>query len=90
MLPADRIAGMCDLESGSIAGRPVTSRRLSEVREAFADQRACDAVLRTGNPVVYTVSTFDVSHGPGQLHCGLGILFPGRVGDEYYLTCGHF
>lgn len=89
MLPADRIAGMCDLESGSIAGRPVTSRRLSEVREAFADQRACDAVLRTGNPVVYTVSTFDVSHGPGQLHCGLGILFPGRVGDEYYLTRGH-
>jgi glucose-6-phosphate isomerase len=90
MLSADRLARLCDLESGSIAGCPVTARRLSELRDAFADQRACDAILRSGDPVVYTVSTFTVDEGPGQLQCGLGILFPGRVGDEYYLTRGHF
>ena len=89
MSPADRIAGLCDLETGSIAGCPVTTRRLSEVREAFADQRACDAILRTGDPVLYTVSTFDAAQGPGQLHCGLGILHAGRVGEEFYLTRGH-
>jgi glucose-6-phosphate isomerase len=89
MLPADRIAGLCDLTTGSIAGCPVIPRRLSEVRDAFADQHACDALLRSADPVIYTVSTFDVGGGPGELQCGLGVLFPGRVGDEYYLTRGH-
>lgn len=89
MLSAERLAGLCDFTNGSIAGRPVTTRRLSDCRDAFADQRACDAILRTGDPVLYTVSTLAPADGPGQLHCGFGMLFPGRVGDEYYCTRGH-
>jgi glucose-6-phosphate isomerase len=90
MIPPGRIAGVWDPERGVIEGCPLATKRLSQIRECFADQRACDEILRHEDPVIYTVSTFDLATGPGQLHCGLGVLFPGRVGEEYYLTRGHY
>jgi glucose-6-phosphate isomerase len=84
-----RLLGKCDLTTGTIDGSPVSRRRLSEMQDAFGDARACAAILRGDDPVLYTVSTFDVYEGPGHLRCGLGVLFPGRVGEEYFLTRGH-
>ena len=90
MIPPDRIAGRWDLDTGVIEGCPPVTRRLSQVRDSFADQKACDAILLHDDPVIYTVSTFDLASGPGELHYGLGALYPGRVGDEFFLTRGHF
>ena len=78
-----------DFSAGTIDGCPVTRRTLGEMKDAFADTASCGAILRTGDPLLYTVSTCEFGKGPDGMHCGLGVLFPGRVGDEYYMTRGH-
>ena len=78
-----------DPETGIVEGiRPMT-RRLSDLRGAFADEAAYEKEVEVGNPVVYTVSTVTPGTGEGALHYGVGVLFPGTIGDEYYLTRGH-
>lgn len=79
-----------DLEHGTIAGGMRTERRLSQLRGAFADTQALDGRLSRGeDPLVYTVSTVEHGSGEGDQHVGLGVLYPGRVGREYFLTRGH-
>jgi glucose-6-phosphate isomerase, archaeal len=78
-----------DPDTGMIHGGDLTARRLSDLRSAFARPEAVDAVLRTSDPVIYTVSTVHTATGEGQLHYGAGRIMPGRIGDEYYLTKGH-
>ncbi|HKY53297.1 MAG TPA: glucose-6-phosphate isomerase family protein, partial [Anaerolineales bacterium] len=38
---------------------------------------------------VYNVTNLDMASGEGQLHYGLGIIQPGKVGHEYFMTRGH-
>lgn len=78
-----------DPETGVIEGGELTTRRLSDLRSAFARPEAVDAVLNIGDPVIYTVSSVRTTTGEGQLHYGAGRIMPGRIGDEYYLTKGH-
>jgi glucose-6-phosphate isomerase, archaeal len=79
-----------DPETGAVDGVPGISKRLADLRGTFADRAAYERALQEGNPVVYTVSTVTPGEGTGALHYGLGILFPGIVGDEYYMTRGHY
>ena len=46
-------------------------------------------MLLSGDPVLYTVSTCQCGEGAPGLHCGLGVIQPGRVGEEYFMTRGH-
>ena len=78
-----------DLEKGEIEGGITVQRRLSDLRGCFADASAYAVALAQGDPVIYTVSTVEPARGPGQLHGALGMIMPGRVGAEYYLTRGH-
>ena len=80
---------LLDLEQGVLGGEPLLVRRLSDLRGLFADEAAYEAALAAGDPVVYTVSTAAGAEGEGQLHVGLGVLEPGRIGDEYFMTKGH-
>jgi glucose-6-phosphate isomerase, archaeal len=79
-----------DLDRGIIEGALVTERRLSDVAECFGDSSVCREILVKENPLLYTVSTVTPAEGEGQLHYGLGRLMPGKVGDEYFLTKGHY
>jgi glucose-6-phosphate isomerase len=38
---------------------------------------------------VYTVSSVSTGTGEGALHYGIGVLYPGTIGKEYFLTKGH-
>jgi glucose-6-phosphate isomerase, archaeal len=78
-----------DPETGTVEGIRGVSRRLADLEGAFADHAAFGEALREGNPVVYAVSSVTPEEGKGGLHFGVGVLFPGTVGDEYYLTKGH-
>lgn len=64
-------------------------RRLSDLRGLFADATAYAAALRVGDPLLYSVSSVEPGTAAGDLHYGLGVLQPGRIGDEYFLTKGH-
>lgn len=73
-----------DMEGGS-----VVERRLSDLRGCFYDTDAYEAVLAKDDPLLYRVTALEPASGAGDLHYGLGILYPGKIGDEYYLTKGH-
>jgi glucose-6-phosphate isomerase len=78
------------LDSARIDERPFVQRRLSDLCGCFADTAAYDAALALENPILYEVTAVEPASGDGQLHYGLGILHPGKIGDEYFLTKGHF
>jgi glucose-6-phosphate isomerase len=64
-------------------------KRLSELREIFADKAAFDhAVKEQNDPLVYRV----VEYRPPQsdIFFGTTTMFPGHVGGEFYMTRGHF
>jgi len=78
------------LDSARIGNRPFVQRRLADLRGCFANEDAFEAALANDNPVLYEVTAVEPASGDGQLHYGLGIIYPGKIGDEYYLTKGHY
>ena len=78
-----------DQTTGRIDGCPLITRRLSDLKGLFFDSTAYESVLTGHDPVVYTVSSWDSAQGEGQLHCGLGVIMPGKIGDEFFFTKGH-
>jgi glucose-6-phosphate isomerase len=65
-------------------------RRLSDMQGMFYDQAAYQELLETGDLLLYEVLELLRPEEPGELLSGLSILHPGVVGDEYYMTKGHF
>lgn len=80
-----------DLASGRIDAAPnVSYRRLSDMRGWYADAQA-EAALLAENPLIYEVHYgYNAPSIEGQLGFGTTILYPGRIGDEYYMTKGHY
>ncbi len=66
------------------------TRRLSAMAGQYADAGAYAAMLAQGDPVIYEV--YEVPRPPdcNELISGLSIVHPGKVGDEYFMTKGHF
>jgi len=79
-----------DVTTGRVDGVTPVLRRLSDLGGVFADTAAYESLLAVEDPVIYSVSTVEVARGARQLAYGLGVLYPGRVGREFYLTRGHF
>jgi glucose-6-phosphate isomerase, archaeal len=78
-----------DPASGVIPSIDGDHRWLSQLADCFADDRAYQTKLSQGDELVYGVTNFDMAKGEGQLHYGLGILQPGKVGKEFFMTRGH-
>ncbi|HUZ85517.1 MAG TPA: glucose-6-phosphate isomerase family protein [Candidatus Baltobacterales bacterium] len=80
-----------DLVTGRLA--PHTSRtvrRISEMSGMYADADAHEQLAGTGDPVVYEVLQYDVPFDNGQLVCCTTVIYAGLVGEEYFMTKGHF
>jgi glucose-6-phosphate isomerase len=81
-----------DWLTGQMTGAAVQSKRkpLGEMRGAYLDARA----FETMDPgrIVYCVQFWTpVDEGaPGGLFWGQTTISPGAVGDEYFMTAGHF
>lgn len=76
---------------GALAGdMAVGVKRLSELKGVFADEFARASMPQ--DAVIYTVHSHVAEREgtPGGLFFGTSFLNPGRVGDEYYMTRGHF
>jgi glucose-6-phosphate isomerase, archaeal len=69
-------------------GARVDEVRASDLRGLVEDDRALDALVARGDPVVYRVVT-----APSGLAEGLGLavttIEPGSIGDELFMTRGH-
>lgn len=64
-------------------------RRLSAMRGQYLDAHTFQAML-SGNPVLYEVYEIRRPELAGELMSGLTIIHPGKVGEEYFMTKGHF
>jgi glucose-6-phosphate isomerase len=89
MLNIEKLLSRFDPATGEIPGAPVVKRRLSDLRGCFADTAAYEAGLAAGNPVVYSVAAVEPAGGDGDLHYGVGLIMPGKIGCEYFMTKGH-
>ena len=82
----DTITGMCR------SGRATPTRRyVSNMVKQFNDQAAAEAIVAAGDKLLYEF--FELGQIPetaGDLKFGTSILYPGKVGDEYFMTKGHF
>ena len=68
----------------------VILRRLSTMKEAFIDQAAAEAALARGeDPRIVEVYMAPVPHGEGFLMANINVVYPGKVGMEYFMTKGH-
>lgn len=81
-----------DLQSGIFSPkRNIISRQLSQMTNMFADQAAVAEILhREGDRLVYEVHVTELPEEEGHiLHCTT-IIYPGRIGNEYHMTKGHY
>ena len=66
------------------------TRTLSAMEGQFADQQAYHALLSRGDTVLYEVYEIHRPEVAGELLHGISIVHPGQVGDEFFMTKGHF
>lgn len=65
-------------------------RKLGDLQGIFEDEAAFQS-MNLEQVAYYVSSTFPVEEGtPGGLFMGITYLMPGKVGDEYFMTKGHF
>ena len=78
-----------DPETGRMAGADKLVRRLSDMRGYYHDTDAFESLLPE-DPVIYEVYSIEQEERPGDLNFATTVLHPGVVGDEFYMTKGHF
>lgn len=80
-----------ELDSGKVKDPAlIQQRHLSDLKGLFADSEAEAALLET-NPLVYEVYlAYDGEAQEGQLGYSTTLIYPGKVGNEYFFTKGHY
>ena len=65
-------------------------RPLSKMAGQYADDHAFQELLDEEDAVLYEVYEIKRPEIEGELLNGISIVHPGKVGDEYFMTKGHF
>jgi len=79
-----------DLVTGLSKTAKSSQRRVSSMRGMYADDAATERLIAEGDPLVYEFYELGAPETPGDLAFGSSIVYPGKVGDEYFMTKGHF
>ncbi len=79
-----------DLTTGLSSSVTPTRRKLSQMHTMFHDETAAQTQLEKGDPIVYEFYELQAPEHGGALAFGTSITHPGKVGDEYFMTKGHF
>ena len=81
-----------NLNNYKMTGIPIINqtRKLKDLKEIFKDQEAFDQMNQ--EQLAYTVQAWlPVAEGtPGGLFFGVSTIYPGKVGNEFFMTKGHF
>jgi len=65
-------------------------RRLSSMKGQYLDQQAYQKMLSHTDRVLYEVYELKRPEIVGELLHGISIVHPGKVGQEFFMTKGHF
>lgn len=79
-----------DLNTGRSSKKATTKRYLSQMKDMFADDAAFEAQLAKEDSLVYEFHEMGAPENAGDMAFGISITYPGKVGDEYFMTKGHF
>jgi len=79
-----------DLHSGHSKGAKSTTRLLSQMRGMYMDDAAFDKLAASDDPLVYEFYELGAPNHAGDVAAGTSIVYPGKVGKEYFMTKGHF
>lgn len=77
-------------ETGLSPDREPIQRKLSAMKGMFADDEKFAEMAETTDPMVYEFYDLKRPEDPGEIAFGTSIVYPGMVGDEYFMTKGHF
>jgi len=66
------------------------TRRLSAMKDQFSNQQAYETMLEREDAVVYEVYEIHRPEVAGELRHGVSVVYPGKVGEEFFMTKGHF
>ncbi|MBD9454990.1 MULTISPECIES: glucose-6-phosphate isomerase [unclassified Rhizobium] len=79
-----------NLNNGLSSTREPIRRTLSKMKGMFHDQAAYEAELAKGDTLLYEFYDMGVPDSEKDVAYGTSITYPGKVGDEYHMTKGHF
>lgn len=79
-----------NLNNGLSSTREPIRRTLSKMKGMFHDQAAYEAQLAKGDTLLYEFYDMGVPDSEKDVAYGTSITYPGKVGDEYHMTKGHF
>ena len=92
--PLDYLRGCVvdfDLNTGLSKTVDTGKRYLSQMKGMFADEKALEEkIAREGDKIIYEFHGLEPPKTAGDFAFGCSILNPGKIGDEYYFTKGHF
>lgn len=85
-LDFDLTTGMCN------SGKAVmTDRFVSDMIHQFRDRAAAEKIVAGGDRMIYSFLEMDqLPERSSELRFGTSVLYPGLVGEEYFMTKGHF
>lgn len=91
LIPTTRsVATQFDLTNGLTADAASLRRPLSAMAGMYADSAAFDAAVATEDTLSYEFYDMGVPSLETEIAYGTSVTYPGRVGDEYFMTKGHF
>lgn len=90
-LPEIPFANSVDFQTGVLQRvTSIVERRLGELKGVYKDVEAWQKAVASGNPVVYHVLEVKMPEDTGHLQYCTTILYPGKVGREFFATKGHY
>lgn len=79
-----------NMASGLSGQSKPTKRRLSNMKGMFHDEAALKNMLNKEDTLVYEFYELGAPEDAGDIAFGTSITYPGKVGNEYFMTKGHF
>lgn len=81
-----------DLDNYQMQGDPIINqiRKMKDIHDIFMDQESYK-LMNPEQPVYSVQAWLPIEEGtPGGLFFGASTIYPGKVGEEYFMTKGHF
>ena len=79
-----------DMKTGMSGMMQTGKRMLSQMENMYADEAAYAEMMKNNDALVYEFHSMPVPEHAGDLAFGCSIVYPGKVGEEYFFTKGHF
>ncbi len=79
-----------DLKTGLSKTKQPLQRLLSKMKGMFYDEAAYAEQVKKEDVLVYEFFDMGVPESEKEIAYGTSITYPGKIGDEYFMTKGHF